>query len=108
MIKEAIAHQTLPPEFQATSTEFSICFFKDVASALADKRIAPILIKIIEYVVIHQQINNTIVQQLCKVSKPTATRYLTELESTYLERIGETGKGTIYVLKGLSNGSKKI
>jgi ATP-dependent DNA helicase RecG len=108
MIKEALLHKTLPPEFIATSTEFSICFFKDVTSALNEKKLAPSLIKIIEYVIVNQQINNMVVQQICKVSKPTATRYLTELEGTYLERIGETGKGTIYTFKGLTNGSKKL
>jgi hypothetical protein len=35
----------------------------------------------------------------------TASRYLTELEGNYLDKIGETGRGTVYVFKGLPIGS---
>ena len=49
----------------------------------------------------HATINNTTVQQLAHVSKPTATRYLAELEKVgYLQKIGTTGVGTEYALKG--------
>ena len=105
MIKESVLHKTLPPEFEATATEFTIRFFKDVQSALKEKNMTPQLIKIIGYVIEHKQINNTIVQNICRVSKPTASRYLTELEGSYLDKIGETGRGTAYVFKGLPNGS---
>jgi ATP-dependent DNA helicase RecG len=44
-------------------------------------------------------------RNICQVSKPTASRYLAELEGTYLAKIGGTGKGTVYVFKGLTNGS---
>jgi Fic family protein len=41
------------------------------------------------------------VQQLAKVSKPTASRYLAELEKAgYLQKSGTTGVGTEYTLKG--------
>ncbi len=39
------------------------------------------------------------------VSKATATRYLSELEETFIEKVGTTGVGTSYVLKGLTKGS---
>ena len=51
------------------------------------------------------RITNTDVQEMAKVSKPTATRLLTSL-SDYLEVKGTTGKGTYYVVKGLTKGSK--
>jgi ATP-dependent DNA helicase RecG len=105
MIKECILHKTLPPEFEATTSEFTISFFKDIKTALTEKNVAPQLIKIVAYVIEHKQINNSIVQNICQVSKPTASRYLTELEGTYLDKIGGTGKGTVYVFKGLANGS---
>lgn len=47
---------------------------------------------------------NSDVQELAKVSKPTATRLLSSL-TRYLELKGTTGKGTYYVVKGLTNGS---
>ena len=50
------------------------------------------------------RITNTDVQEMAKVSKPTATRLLTSL-SDYLEVRGTTGKGTYYVVKGLIKGS---
>lgn len=50
-------------------------------------------------------ITNTEVQKLSNVSKATATRYLSELEDEYLEKMGTTGVGTQYRLKGLTKGS---
>jgi ATP-dependent DNA helicase RecG len=45
------------------------------------------------------RINNSAVQQLCQVSKATATRYLSELEKeNYLHKTGITGAGTGYTL----------
>jgi len=54
---------------------------------------------IILYIQEHGSISNSIVQEICKVSKPTATRYLAELEKEYITKIGITGAGTTYVLK---------
>lgn len=47
-----------------------------------------------------KRVNNKLVQELCGVSKATASRYLEDLEGVYLERIGETGRGTYYKIKG--------
>ena len=64
------------------------------------KGINPNLALIVEYVIENGEITNSIVQKILNVSKPTATRYLNILESAYLSKIGETGVGTIYILKG--------
>jgi ATP-dependent DNA helicase RecG len=57
-------------------------------------------VKIILYVQEKGQIGNSEVQEICNVSKRTASNYLAELEKDYLDKKGATGKGTYYVLKG--------
>lgn len=100
MINDAILNKSLPPEFQTTSNEISITFFKDIKKAVLAKGINPDLAIILEYIIENGQVNNTMVQKILKVSKATATRYLNLLEPIFLSRIGETGVGTTYILKG--------
>ncbi len=59
-------------------------------------------IKAVKYLKENNQITNKIYQELCDVSKATATRDLTELIDKYklLERFGEVGAGTLYKLIG--------
>jgi ATP-dependent DNA helicase RecG len=57
-------------------------------------------IKIILFIQDKGAITNTQIQKLCNVSKRTASTYLSELESVYIEKSGTTGKGTTYFLKG--------
>ena len=57
-----------------------------------------------EFALMNGRITNTDVQEIAKVSKPTATRLLASL-SNYLELKGTTGKGTYYTVKGLTKGS---
>ena len=55
-----------------------------------------------------KHLNNTDYQEIFGVSKPTASRDLSDLvRKGVLERIGTTGKGTYYVFdrKGLVKGS---
>lgn len=59
----------------------------------------------VEFALKNGRITNTDVQEMAKVSKPTATRLLASL-SDYLEVKGTTGKGTYYVVKGFTKGSK--
>ena len=67
------------------------------------------LIRSILYVQAQGCINNSAVQQLCKVSKATATRYLFELEKKkYLHKAGITGAGTGYTLQGPGMGSRLV
>lgn len=56
----------------------------------------------IEYLDENNTITNKIYQELCEVSKATATRDLSELVEKYqlLERIGDVGAGTTYKLIG--------
>ena len=65
------------------------------------------LIKIVLYVQANEIITNSEVQKLFEVSKATASRYLKELEHNFIEKMGPTGVGTVYVLKGLIKGSLK-
>ncbi|WP_163325538.1 ATP-binding protein [Draconibacterium mangrovi] len=59
-------------------------------------------IKAVEYLKENKSITNKIYQEICKVSKATATRDLTELIEKFklLERSGEVGAGTSYKLIG--------
>lgn len=76
-----------------------LTFYTDVHSQLSIEGLDENSIKIIQYVLQNGSITNTEVKQLLHVSKPTATRILQSLQSK-LERIGLTGKGTSYILKG--------
>ena len=104
MIRESILHKTLPPEFDFRFTGFMVSFSKDVRTALLRRGIAPNLITIVEFAIENGVVSNSKVQEILKTSKRTATRYLTELEGVYLDRKGETGKGTTYTIKGLPDG----
>ena len=59
-------------------------------------------LKAVMYVKGNGEITNKIYQELCDVSKATATRDLTELMDKHklLERTGEVGAGTVYKLIG--------
>lgn len=59
-------------------------------------------IKAVRYLKENQSITNKIYQEICEVSKATATRDLTELIEKFrlLERSGEVGAGTSYKLIG--------
>ncbi len=65
--------------------------------------------KELRQIVLHIQANETIItsqdQKLCDVIKATATRYLNDLENHFIEKVGTTGVGTLYVLNGLNMGS---
>ncbi len=59
-------------------------------------------INAIEFVKVKGKITNTDFQELQNVSKATATRDLTELVEKFklLDKVGQTGVGTAYILKG--------
>jgi len=58
-------------------------------------------LKAVNFVKKNGRISNTDFQKLCNISKPTATRDLTELVEKYrlFDKLGQTGAGTRYVLK---------
>jgi ATP-dependent DNA helicase RecG len=69
---------------------------------LISKGLSTRQIKAIEYLKINKQLTNKIYQDICEVSKATATRDLTELIEKFkiLERFGDVGAGTVYKLIG--------
>jgi ATP-dependent DNA helicase RecG len=106
IINACKAHNIAPPIFANTPPDFEVTLINYTMSSLAAKGLKPESIAIILYVQEHQTISNSVVQKLCDVSKRTATRYLTDLEGSYLVKSGSTGAGTTYVLKGDTMGSE--
>lgn len=107
MINACKAHKIVPPIFINNPPDFQVEFVKHTDKELKAYGLKEESRKIILYVQENGSISNSVVQMICDVSKPTATRYLGELEAEWLDKIGTTGAGTAYVLKGLSKGSKK-
>ncbi len=92
------------PEMTELDGGFSITLFKDNISleklnklGLNDRQIKAVLI-----VKEKAKITNSEYQELFEVSKATATRDLTELVENFalLDKVGQTGVGTAYILKG--------
>lgn len=104
-IIETCKQADLPePEMTELDGGFSITLFKDNISleklnklGLNDRQIKAVLI-----VKEKEKITNSEYQELFDVSKATATRDLTELVENFalLDKIGQTGVGTAYILKG--------
>jgi len=60
--------------------------------------------KVVVYIKENKRINNNTYQKLFAVSKPTASRHLQALEKKgVLRKVGTTGPGTYYVLKGMGS-----
>ena len=104
IVNGAIAEKLLPPVFDTSFGGLMVTFFNSPAAQLKEAGISERGIQAIEFALKNGRITNTDVQEMAKVSKPTATRLLTSL-SNYLEVKGTTGKGTYYVVKGLTKGS---
>jgi ATP-dependent DNA helicase RecG len=92
------------PEMIESDGGFSITLFKDNISheklgklGLNDRQVKAVLI-----VKEEGKITNSKYQELFDVSKATATRDLTELVENFglLDKVGQTGVGTAYILKG--------
>ncbi len=99
MITECQKYHLPIPRYYFDASGFVVEFFRYTEADMRDKGMKEELIKIILYVQEKGRINNSLVQQLCNVSKPTATRYLSELErEKYLHKTGTTGAGTEYSL----------
>lgn len=106
IINACKAHKIAPPIFSSTPPDFQIELIKYSDQSLKDKGLKEELRKMVLHVQEYGSVTNSEVQKICNVSKATATRYLNELEEGFLEKIGTTGVGTTYVLKGLTNGSQ--
>ena len=81
-----------------------VTFFNSPAAQLKEAGVDERGILVVNHALKTGRVTNSDVQELAKVSKPTATRLLSSL-TRYLELKGTTGKGTYYVIKGLTKGS---
>lgn len=106
MIKACKVHKIAPPVFSNNAPDFQVEFIKYSDEGLKREGLKEVLRMIILHIQDNDSITNSEVQKLCNVSKATATRYLNELEKSFIERVGATGAGTAYFLKGLTMGSK--
>lgn len=104
IVNGAIAENLLPPVFDTSFGGLMITFYNSPAAQLKEAGISERGVQAVEFALKNGRITNTDVQEMANVSKPTATRLLTSL-SDYLEVKGTTGKGTYYVVKGLTKGS---
>ena len=103
-IIELCRENNLPlPEFKEVSNGFLVVFRKDIYTEDYLKKLGlnERQIKAVTYVKEKGRITNKEYQDLNNVSKATATRELKALEEKeILVRVGITGKGTFYILKG--------
>ena len=100
MVNECAKHNIPRPIFKCDLSGFIVEFRKFSKNYLESIGLSKSFVKIILFVQEKGRIGNTEVQEICGVSKRTASNYLTELEKTYLDKNGATGKGTYYTLKG--------
>ncbi len=107
MINECVKNHLPVPNYYADFSGFIVEFKRYDAEYLKNLGLKDSFIKIIQFVQNNGKISNSEVQELCKVSKRTASNYLKELETNFLDKKGETGKGTIHVLKGQQRGNPK-
>ena len=98
-------HKIAPPIFSNDPPDFQVELIRYSEGGLKERGFKDELIQIVLYIQANGIITNSEVQKLCEVSKATATRYLKELEDNFIEKMGTTGVGTVYILKGLNKGS---
>jgi len=101
LIDSCIEYGLPEPSFESDGSGITLTIRKDiyVKEILKSIGLSDHLIDILILTKEKGSISNKQVQELCKVSRITAFRYLTSLEGTYLIKIGETGRNTKYVLK---------
>ena len=90
------------PEYKEEQGGFSVYFYKDVYTEenLRKMQLNERQIKAVLYVKEKGRITNKVYQEICNVSKPTASKELSGLVNKNLfEKIGITGKGTSYIVK---------
>jgi len=104
-------HRLPLPEFMEVFNGFLIVFRKDIYTEeyLRNLGLNERQIKAVMYVKERRRITNKEYQELCGVKKRQATNDLKELENKGIfERIGTTGKGVYYTLKGQERGKTGI
>lgn len=104
IIEQCKEHGLQKPEFENNGKDFWVVFRKDIYNETSLKQLGinERQIKAVLYTKKNGKITNSIYQEVCDVSKATATRDLKELleDKKLLERIGDVGKGTAYKLIG--------
>ncbi len=101
-------HNIAPPIFSNNPPDFQVELIKYTKKSLKASGLKEELSQIVLFVQTNGIISNTNVQNICNVSKSTATRFLNELEGKWIEKKGTTGVGTVYVFKGFNMGSKTV
>lgn len=108
-IVDLCKEQGLPePDYKEEQGGFSVWFYKDIYTEenLRKMGLNERQLKAVAYVKEKGRITNREYQELYGVRKRQATDDLKELEKEILERVGVTGKGTYYVLKGRQRGER--
>jgi len=109
-ILEACKAQGLPePEFENEKGIMKVIFYKDIYNEenLRKMGLNERQIKVVMVVKEKGKITNLEYQKLFGVSKKTASRDFENLVTKGLiERVGTTGKGTYYILKGSQRGQR--
>jgi predicted HTH transcriptional regulator len=101
MVKQCRTSGLPEPEFIANYGEFRTILARDIftESRLMKLGLNNRQLKAVKYVKEKGRITNQEYIKLCQTSKRTATRDLTSLTKIVFDKIGVTGKGTVYVLK---------
>ena len=97
IIKSVLKHKQLPPIIENMGG-LMLTYYTNPRTQLKTENVDEKITKIVEFVINNGSINNSEVQKLLNTSKPTATRLLRQAE-TWLQKQGERGQGTIYVMK---------
>lgn len=103
IIEQCKEHGLPNPEFKNTGKDFWVIFRKDIyhKEYLKKLKLNERQIKAVLFVKEKGKISNKEYQEICEVSKGTATKELRELIEKFniLERKGNVGAGTFYVIK---------
>ena len=103
IIEQCKEHGLPNPEFKNTGKDFWVIFRKDIyhKEYLKKLKLNERQIKAVLFVKEKGKISNKEYQEICEVSKGTATTELRELIEKFniLERKGNVGAGTFYVIK---------
>lgn len=101
MISECRRYALPIPRYTFEAGDCTVEFFKYTLTGLRQQGLREELIKVVLHVQTAGTVTNSIVQELTRVSKSTATRFLNELDRAgILQKSGTTGVGTEYMLKG--------
>jgi len=103
IIEQCKEHGLPNPEFKNTGKDIWVIFRKDIyhKEYLKKLKLSERQIKAVLFVKEKGKISNKEYQEICEVSKGTATKELRELIEQFniLERKGNVGAGTFYVIK---------